>query len=556
MPQTGLLKRNSTYYVNIRVPGDIASHYGRTHLKASLRTKDRREAVSRVREELARLEQEFAGIRKRAQQSAVLDELRIRHRITSLDDETIGAIAATLLEENLEADDHMRSLGVVGDMEETNQQLLTVLQPAYARGDIAPIEPLATQLIAMMGIELSVSDADWRRLCMKLLEASLQATQIQAKRLVGEVIPTTTIMATAPKRLTLGRARDGNGPSLTQVLERWKAVADRRPRTVAEMSSLVRRFEEYSDKPVNSLVRQDGIGYRDLMRELGAAPGTVKKNLGLITSLLNFAVDEGLISANPFARIKVPLSKAVERLEYSIEDIAKIFGSALFVDGERPRGGGGEAAVWLPLIGAYTGARLEEIAQLRPADLFHDKDYGWCFSILDLDDNQHLKTESSRRRIPVHPALIAAGLIEYRAHVLDDHQQWLFPDLTPHVNGTRSGNWSKWWGRYARATIGITDKRKVYHSWRHAFKTACRGAQIPEEVHDFLTGHASASIGRNYGQQPLGVLRHAIDKFSYRGITPPSSLWPPAEKASGGAASVTKAPSAVNRKKSRRQDAP
>lgn len=529
MPQTGLLKRNSTYYLNIRVPEDLVSHYERTHFKASLRTKDRREAVSKVREELARLEQEFAGIRERVKQSSVMDDLRARRRITSLDDETIGAIAATLLEENLEADDFLRSAGAVGDVAEENQRLLAIFQPAYARGDIKPIEPIANQLLAMMGIELSVSDAEWRKLCIKLLESALQASQIQAKRLVGEVIPTTTIMATAPKRLTLGKARGGGGPSLTQVLERWKAVADRRPRTVAEMSSLVRRFEEYSDKPVNSLVRQDGIGYRDLMRELGAAPGTVKKNLGLITSLLNFAVDEGLISANPFARIKVPLSKAVERLEYSIEDIAKIFGSPLFVDGERPRGGGGEAAVWLPLIGAYTGARLEEIAQLRPADLFHDKDYGWCFSILDLDDNQHLKTESSRRRIPVHPALIAAGLIEYRAHVLDDHQQWLFPDLTPHVNGTRSGNWSKWWGRYARTTIGITDKRKVYHSWRHAFKTACRGAQIPEEVHDFLTGHASASIGRNYGQQPLDVLRHAIDKFSYRGVTPPSSLWPPLE---------------------------
>lgn len=45
MPQTGLLKRNSTYYINVRVPEDLVSHYRRTHLKASLRTKDRREAV-------------------------------------------------------------------------------------------------------------------------------------------------------------------------------------------------------------------------------------------------------------------------------------------------------------------------------------------------------------------------------------------------------------------------------------------------------------------------------------------------------------------------------
>lgn len=529
MPQTGLLKRNSTYYVNVRVPEDLVSHYGRTHLKASLRTKDRREAVSKVKEELARLEQEFAGLRKRTMQLSVLDELRVRRRITSLDDETIGAIAATFLEQNLEADDHMRSLGVVGDTEEDNQELLALLQPAYARGDIAPIEPLVTQVTKMMGIELSVSDTDWRRLCTKLLEASLQAAQTQAKRLVGEVISTTMVMATAPTRLALGKTRNGGGPSLTHVLERWKTVADRRPRTVAEMSSLARRFEEYSDKPVNSLTRQDGIGYRDQMREHGAAPGTVKKNLGLITSLLNFAVDEGIINSNPFARIKVPLSKAVLRLEYSLEDIAKIFGSPLFVDGERPKGGGGEASVWLLLIGAYTGARQEEIAQLRPEDLYHDKEHGWFFSILDLDEKQHLKTETSRRTVPLHRALIDAGLIEYLVHIRKMGRPWLFPDLTPHVNGTRSGNWSKWWGRYGRAKVGITDKLKCFHSLRHSFKTACRASQIPEDVHDAITGHASGKSGRNYGQQPLVVLRYAMDKFSYRGVTPPSSLWPPLE---------------------------
>lgn len=531
MSQSGLLERNSTYYINIRVPGDLVTHYGKTHLKTSLKTKDWDEAVSMVKVEIGRLEQEFISIRKRKKQSSVINGLRVKRRVTSLDDETMDSIAATLLKENLGADDFMRSLGAGGDMAEDNQNLLAILQPAYARGDIGPIEPIAKDLVAMLGLEISVDDASWRQLCIKILEASLQAVQIQSKRLAGEVIPTTAIMASAPKLLDLGNGRL-DGQSLTSVLARWKAVADRRPRTSAEMSSLVKRFEEYSErKPVKALTRQDGIGYRDQMREHGAAPGTVKKNLGLITSLLNFAVDEGVISANPFARIKVPQSKAIERLEYSVEDIAKIFWSPLFVNGERPKGGAGEAGVWLLFIGAFTGARLEEIAQLRPEDFFRDEEHGWFFSILDIDEEQHLKTESSRRLVPIHRALIEAGLIEYLAHIRKVRHPWLFPDLTPHVNGTRSGNWSKWWGRYGRQKVGITDKLKCYHSFRHSFKTACRASQIPEDVHDAITGHAPASAGRNYGQQPMDVLRYAMDKFSYRGVTPPSSLWPPVEMA-------------------------
>lgn len=526
---TGLFKRGSSFYLRLRVPCDLVSHYGKSEFKSSLKTKDLPEATRKLRAELARLEQEFAGIRNRMKHSFVMNELVVTRRITSLDDDTMDAIAATWLEQNLAADDYMRSLGEVGDMEEDIQQSLSILQPAYARGDITRVEPLARQFMGLLGIELSISDAEWRRLCLKLLEASLQSAQIRAKRLEGEVISTATVMAAAPERLSPPTAQGGQ--SLTQILENWKSVADRRPRTAGEMSSLVRRFEAYSKhKPVKALTRQDGIGWRDHMREHDkVAPGTVKKNLGMVTSLLNFAMDEGAIAANPFARIKIPQPKTapVPRLPYSAGDIAQIFGSAIFVDRERPQGGGGEAAVWLPFIGAYTGARLEEIAQLRPEDLFQDKTYGWFFHILDLEEGQSVKTDSSRREVPVHPVLIKAGFIKYVAHIKKMRQAWLFPDLTPHVNGTHSGNWSKWWGRYARKKIGIKDKRKVFHSLRHSFKTACRAAHIPEEVHDALTGHSSASEGRSYGEQPLSVLRIAIDKISYSGVTPPSVLWPP-----------------------------
>ncbi|MGA7326889.1 MAG: hypothetical protein WBX25_20965 [Rhodomicrobium sp.] len=40
-----------------------------------------------------------------------------------------------------------------------------------------------------------------------------------------------------------------------------------------------------------------------------------------------------------------------------------IFSFPIFTKGERPKGGGGEAAKWLPLLAAFTGARLEELGQ-------------------------------------------------------------------------------------------------------------------------------------------------------------------------------------------------
>lgn len=386
-----------------------------------------------------------------------------------------------------------------------------------------PIEPAARQFVTLLGLELDVDDMAWRRLCLKLMEASLQAARIRIKRLDGEPVSTRSVMATAPKPMA-SPSPAAKGATLEDVRLRWVAVGDRRPRTVDEMASLVRRFDGFSgNKPLGALTREDGMAWRDAMRTQGSSPGTIKKNLGLITSLLNFAVDEGLLEANPFTRIKVPQAKdgSVERLEYSPDDLKKIFECPLYTDGFRPKGGGGEAAVWLPLIGAYTGARLEEMAQLRVADLYEDEAGGWVFNLLNLTESQSVKTASSRRLIPVPKVLIQAGLVEYHARVRASGADWMFPDLNEAVNGTRSGNWSKWWGRYAREVIGITDRRKVFHSLRHAFKTACRAAQVPEEIHDALTGHSSGKIGRSYGSQPLSALRKAIDKVKYAKLSTP-----------------------------------
>jgi hypothetical protein len=40
----------------------------------------------------------------------------------------------------------------------------------------------------------------------------------------------------------------------------------------------------------------------------------------------------------------------------------------------------------------------------------------------------------------------------------------LIPLLAPDTNGVKA--WSKWFGRYIRE-LGITDRAKVFHSFRH-----------------------------------------------------------------------------------------
>jgi integrase len=77
----------------------------------------------------------------------------------------------------------------------------------------------------------------------------------------------------------------------------------------------------------------------------------------------------------------------------------------------------------------------------------------------------------------------------------------LWPALRPLDGRPLSTQWSKWFGRFLRGKAGITDRRKVFHSFRHGFKRMARDAGIPEEIHDALTGHAGGGgVGKSYGR--------------------------------------------------------
>jgi integrase len=232
-------------------------------------------------------------------------------------------------------------------------------------------------------------------------------------------------------------------------------------------------------------------------------------------------LDDHPNGSNPAADMKVHDTAEEEdsRLPYDAEELKLIFNSPLFRSGERPRGGGGEAAKWLPLVALFSGARVEEIGQALVTDVKeHDGIAYLDINTLDKRAGKRVKNKSSRRKLPLHPELLRCGLLAYVEERRHKGEARLFPDLRPSVSGQVTGNWSKWWGRYTDA-LGITDPRKVFHSFRHTFKRACRAARIEEELHDALTGHTSASVGRSYGSGvPLEVLAEAIAKVSYKGL--------------------------------------
>ena len=307
--------------------------------------------------------------------------------------------------------------------------------------------------------------------------------------------------------------------TFTTLFANWKRLdPDRASSTVVEVQRVSNAFERFVRKNPSELQRADIAAWRDSLIASGLARASVAKKIGFVGTILQVAYDTGHLTQNVARGIKIPKAhvEPLVRRPFTVDELTRLFGSSVYKNNARPEAGGGEAAVWLPVLALATGCRLEELAQLRIEDVICDQDFGWYLRICNLHSEQRIKTTSSRRLVPLHRELEAAGFLRYLDRISDGND-WLWPGLEPDHDGRRGGNFGKWFARYLRSSrgAGITDPCVVFHAFRHLFKTLCRQADITEEVHDALTGHASTSVGRGYGEMPIRTLRSAMDKIRF-----------------------------------------
>jgi integrase len=257
-------------------------------------------------------------------------------------------------------------------------------------------------------------------------------------------------------------------------------------------------------------------------------PKTVEKDLALLKAILNVAVKDGLMQENP-AMVAMPALKDAGRHDaddggrsgFSEPELVAIFGSEIWASGARFAGGKGEAQHWLPILGLFTGARLDELAHLRIADVFRVDEHN-C-SVLRTRDGRGDKLAGGC--IPVHPSLEALGFLDYANHVKKLGGIWLFPELPDKWSEvrTRSSGWEAWWGRYKKS-IGQRDA--LYHRFRHTFTDLARRNRMAEVHCRAITGHRQGNgvdAHDRYGTDGAGFAPLRDDYFE-RFVVPQSVL--------------------------------
>lgn len=301
-----------------------------------------------------------------------------------------------------------------------------------------------------------------------------------------------------------------------QLVSVWlKSTRSKRQTTIDAYTRTLQDFAAFVEhKPLTEISRRDVVAYRDAALLEGKSAVTANSRVGILRTFFRGGQNYELIADNPAADIRSHIvHERKSRVSFIADDLTKIFNCGIYIAQYRPVSGGKEAAYWLPLLALFTGARVEELAQLLVRDVREVEGLGHFINISDEAPHAHLKNSSSRRRIPIHGILIACGFLDYV--VRQPKSGMLFPDLKPNHRGKYGGYFSYFFSNYLRQKIGITDERKVFHSFRHTFKDACRKVGIEEAVHDALTGHSHASAGRSYGndQYPLEPLFEAIARY-------------------------------------------
>jgi len=241
---------------------------------------------------------------------------------------------------------------------------------------------------------------------------------------------------------------------------------------------------------------------------------SVNKHCQRASSLFKWAQAKGFIDLNFFDDLSIDKTKRdfEERSSYSTQDLDKLFSSQIFTANKMLH----SHYYWVPLIGLYSGMRLDEICQLHLNDIC-EEDSIWFFDVNE-DGDKKLKNQSSKRYVPIHSRLIDLGLIDHVQKLKKKGETRLFPELKKARDG-HSQAASKWFGRY-RSTVGVesSDKRKLdFHSFRHTVANSLKQDLVVVGLAAAVLGHAQKGItyGRYSNTYSLTHLKDTVEKLSF-----------------------------------------
>lgn len=362
-------------------------------------------------------------------------------------------------------------------------------------------------------IDVSVSRSDplYATLVKDFARVELEGVQLVQSRNQGNAVATPKPPSSAV------------GSEMSEMTEVYREhlQASRKGKSISTAVGLWTRFVDYlGDAPIEAIQPEDiynflkhGLLNPDTLWSMKYTHGVVRRT---IRSVLSLAITTGRRrGANPVDSVtelyKISEDEEQERLSprrpYSDAELNKVFASDWYAPGS-PRWNGKMATdlgarYWTPLICMYHGNRVGEVIQLVASDFTFENDVH-CMNIQeDVAGGQpeliaagvkrSLKNVSTARGVPVHPQLIALGLLEFIQSRRDaaGANALLFPSCVPRPGGARPILGRSYEQAYLRFVNDDIGKGLGNHGYRHQLEDRIRNVQTP--------GHQwPAGLGQQY----------------------------------------------------------
>lgn len=493
-PKTGV------YWLRRRVPAHLVQLVGRREEKQSLRTKDPVEAKRAFAIAMGAIEERWANLERgsralsprealnlsRVFYDGMLDEFRDQPLLQTRWDVEVGATCFVPVAAST-------PVNLAVDEREVRRTIMENWCREFAR-----------HRLAQNGVSISAENVEilGRSICGALQAAALELKRISATPAFGQP----TEKALLPTAATGGQKASVPPKSVPakDIFDGW--AAERRPnqKTLYSYERVLAAFMTFVGKDDVAAVTQKNVAAwkADMLSKGLSAKTIAASKLGAVRAVFQWATDNGVISENPFSKVSITVKKkpGERRRGYSDDEAALVLRAAETEESAHRR--------WVPLLCAYTGARVSEVSQLRKEDLTKHQGI-WCLQLTP--EAGSLKNASSERVIPLHPRVVDAGFVKFVDKLAAGP---IFSEVPPDRFGVRGGNMTKLVSRWVRDELHIRDPRLApSHAWRHRFKTLCRRHGVSSDIGDALTGHSARTVADTYGAFEVTALYRELCKL-------------------------------------------
>lgn len=311
-----------------------------------------------------------------------------------------------------------------------------------------------------------------------------------------------------------------DGLSISDIFEGY--VAERKPAaaTVKAWKRMTNHLALFLEgKPATDVTPEDIVAWKDRLLTEPTKSGkpksakTVRETyLAAAKTVFSWAKENRKVQQDPTSGVRVR-SEKTQRLRdpgfTNDEALMILRGTLAFSHAQLSEKQAG-ARRWVPWVCAYTGARVNEITQLRKQDVF-ERDGIW---VANVTPEAGSVKNNMARLVPLHSHLIEQGFVNFVEEAEDGP---LFYEPKAYRGGSAGNPQYKKVGERLASwvrSLGVTDKNVMpNHGWRHRFKTSGREAGMDPEAREAIPGHAPATEGQRYGGWSLVALSREVERL-------------------------------------------